>query len=204
MTMNIQQTPYGHQPPPVGGNRGVIIALVLVLVLVIGGGLALVLTQKGKTVTVDAQGQVQPQGQQPVQPQGQQQPPAQQGQPQGQQQGQQPQNQGGKAPAFPTSIGNLTSQDESGFENTRSVFYGPSQGELSFLVTHLTGLTKDQAKIGGSYTAVGQWECATMAHNGTACLTEAYSGVVMITSAAGNNNQDEVLRFGDEFIAAWK
>ncbi|MDO5066707.1 MAG: hypothetical protein Q4D96_05470, partial [Propionibacteriaceae bacterium] len=192
--------PYG-QPPK--SNTGLVIALVVALVLVIGGGLALVLTQRGKTVHLDAQGQPQAPGQGQ---QGQAQPQDQGQAPQGQdQQGQQPQ--GGPAPAFPKTVGQFTNQSESKHERGIIVLYGSSSDNLhGFGINYLEGATREQVKLAQEYTPVGKWECTDL--GGTpACITDAYSGVVVVIPNSGStkkSTQDEVLSFGEEFLAAWK
>lgn len=192
---------YGHPPygPPQRNNTGLIVALVVVLVLVIGGGIALVVTQRGKTVTIDAQGQVQPQGQ-PGQPQGQPQGQEQQGQPPAQQQ---PQNQGGQAPAFPERVGDLEAQRETTDDFGRTVLYGTEDLSIAIGALYAEGFTKEQLQLGRDFRPVGSWECAD-GPTGSTCMKAAYSGFVMITSLRKSAAQDEVARFGDELLTVWK
>lgn len=212
---------YGHPPygPPRRNNTGLIVALVVVLVLVIGGGIALVVTQRGKTVTIDAQGQVQPQGQ-PGQPQGQPGQPGQQGEdkpsdgaPQGGQpdEGQpRPENQqrnGGPAPSLPESFAGLKQSGSS--EGT--FFYTPESGgdyaKTIWVTPQPDKSMQDVGPLPQGGRQIRGWACYELKQDNTGlggCVGEAHGGVVGILGDPGQYSLEEIAKLGDDLLAVWK
>ena len=220
MTMNTQHDPYGHQPPPGGGNRGIITALVVVLVIAVVGVGAYLFLGRPKTVSEEQQRQameeLQPsRGQQSEQNQPQVQPT---NQPEARQTGQPPvtpgrgqpsqgtdegQQDGGAAPSLPQQFAEFTFEKEQG-ATTKYV----STNDLDIYVTYSDYTTVEEltGKMGNPEN-IGDWVCEEKGSGkaGTVtCVGVAHQGTVVISGSAADYYLESIAEIGDDLMAVWK
>ncbi|MDO5083059.1 MAG: hypothetical protein Q4D89_06625 [Arachnia propionica] len=222
MTMNSQQTPYGHQPPPAGGNRGVVIALAVVLVIAVVGVGAFLLLGRPKGVSEEQQRQAMeemqpPRGQQPDQnpPQV---PPTNQPEARQSEQGQLPvtpgrgqpsqgadqrQQDGEPPPSLPQQFAEFTLEKEQG-ATTKYV----SENGKDVHVTYADYVTVDELtrKMGNPET-IGDWVCeekGTGRAGQVSCVGAAHGGTVAIVGSTEDYYTEDIASIGDDLMAAWR